>query len=116
MYAIRSYYDNHAREVSLGDQVGIANQAAARFSQGIGKELPGKHGSINHDGIWGTALRRKIGDLAENQGEHKHGQQGTKHCPDDPDHRLLISYEDIAPNKEIEQLPVEPQITSYNFV
>src|ERR1043166_3252754 len=43
--------DDEAGKIDFGDQVGVSDQAVARFAQGVGEELPWQHGGEDENRI-----------------------------------------------------------------
>ena len=98
------------REIHLADQIGIADEAVRGIGQCGGKEAPGQHAGKHHQRIGRRAVRRQLGQLAENDGEHHHGQERPDERPGSPDHRLLVAHGDVAPGQDLKKLAVLPQV------
>ena len=98
------------REIDLADQIRIADQAARRLAEAGREERPRQHAGEHHQRVGRVAIRRQLGDSAEDDGEDNHGQERPDHRPGSADHRLLVAHRQIAPSEHIEQFAITPQI------
>ena len=105
--------DRHdqARKIDLADEIGVADEAVRGIGQRGGKEAPGQHAGKDHQRVGRRAVRRQLGQLAEDDGEHHHRQERPDQRPGGPDHRLLVAHRDVAPSQDLKQLAVSPQVT-----
>ena len=104
--------DDEAREVDLGEQVGVAHEAQSRSVTGAGEEVPGQQAAEAEDRV---RARRRAGllipqRLVEDDREDDHREERLQHGPGDAQHRLLVADEDVAPGEEVEQLAVLPEL------
>ncbi len=102
--------DDQPREVDLGDEVGVAHQAIGGIGQSGGEEGPRQHAGKDHQGVGGGALAGELGDLAEDDGENHHGQEGPDQRPGDADDGLFVADRNVAPGEDLEELPVVPEV------
>ncbi len=100
---------HQAREVHLGNQVAVGHQALAGLGQGVGEQPPGQQRRQGEDRV-GHAAGRQLQEVAEDQAEQPHGEQGLQDRPGGPQGGLLVAHLDIAPGEEVEQLAVAPQV------
>jgi len=100
---------DEAREVDLRNKVCIADQAHAALAQGVGKELPGKHGGI-HEYRVRHPFGGKLRELAEDDGEDDHGEQRADNAPGNADDCLLVADKHITPGEKVKQLAVPPEV------
>lgn len=56
------------------------------------------------------AVRAHLGDAAENEHIHQHGQDRLNQVPQRPEYRLLVLNDDIAPHEEPDQVPIAPNL------
>ena len=103
--------DHQAREVDLGQQVGVADEADAGTREGAGEELPWQQPGeaedrVGHIGRGALDAERPV----EDDGEDDHRQKRLQDRPRNAHDGLLVAHEDVAPGEEVEQLTVGPQL------
>ena len=98
------------RKIDLADEIGIADEAVRGIGQRGGKETPGQHAGKDHQRIGRRAVRRQLGQFAEDDREDHHGQKRADERPGGPDHRLLVAHRNVAPGQHLKQLAVLPQV------
>src|SRR5262249_2148350 len=80
-YHHRRRWHDQSREVDLADQVGIIDQAVGSFAQTSRKEGPRQNTGEDHQGVRCAPVGRQTRDLAEDNGEDEHGENGPNQCP-----------------------------------
>jgi len=103
--------NNHAREIDLGNQIGIADHALAGQGKRIGKKLPGKRGGAYHNGVGGAAFGRQPRDFPKNNSHDDYAHQGLDERPGRARSGLLVAHDHVAPREDQEQLAVIKQVT-----
>src|SRR5438874_2273659 len=73
------------------------------------EELPREQGAIDEDGIWKT-VGRYLSQLPEEDAEDDHRKQRLDDGPGRSEDRLLVADLDVAPDQEVHELPVLPQV------
>ena len=91
------------REVDLGQDVLLADQALPALAHAGGEERPRQQPGEDEHRI-GQALGRDLREPPEDDREDEHRQQGLEHRPGHAEHRLLVADLDVAPDQEKEQL------------
>ena len=99
---------NHAREINLCDHALLVDDDAGRGLHSGGEIHPRQKSTVIKNWI-GQSLRWYFCQLPEKQAEDNHRQHRLKNGPGRADHGLLVANFNVAPHKEIEQLPVGPQ-------
>ena len=102
--------NNDARKIDLADEVGVGDETIRGLAQNAGNEKPRQHPGENQDRIGHRAVARKLGELAENDREDRHGQSRPHNRPDDADHGLLVTHRDVAPREDGEEFAIGPDI------
>ena len=77
----------------------------------VAKKLHGSIPANTIKRIGRRAIGGQLGQFAENNREDHHGQEWTDERPGSPDHRLFVTYGDVAPSQHLEKLAVLPQVT-----
>ncbi len=99
--------DQRPREVDLGDQGHVPDQADAGLAKSAGEIGPGQEPRVVEDRV-GQTVVWQLGHFAEQQREHDHRHERLQNRPVRPEHRLLVTDLDVAPDEEEEQLAIEP--------
>ena len=76
----------------------------------VAKKAPRQHAGKDHQRIGRVAVRRQLGQFAEDDREHHHRQERADERPGGANHRLLVAYRDVAPSQDLKQFAVMPQI------
>ena len=101
--------DDEPREVDLLDEIRRADEAARRTGSGPGRRRSTEAGREGEDRVR-EAVGADAGELAEEDREDDHRHQRLEDRPRDSEGRLLVPDLDVAPDEEVEQLPVLPDI------
>ena len=100
---------NQARKEDFCDYALIFNDDIGGGQECSRKIRPGHKGGKTEDGI-GQARRREFGEFAKKDVGHNHGQQGLQDHPEHADRGLFVADFDVAPDEEIQQFAVVPQL------
>src|SRR5262249_6923888 len=98
------------REIHLLDEVRAADEAVGGLAESLGEEGPGDERCEGEYRIR-HAIGGDLGEPTEEDTEDDHGHKGLNDGPGSPEHGLLVPNLDVAPDEEVQQLPVGPQFT-----
>src|SRR5690606_19099109 len=97
------------REVDLGEQIAVGDEAACRFAEGRAEEGPGQGGGAYQQQARHVARHFTV-EQPSDEGDDPLREQRPDHAPADADSGLLIAHQDIPPGQEAEQAAIGPQI------
>ncbi len=97
------------REVDLRHEPAIGHDARAGEPHRAREVRPRQERRVREDRIR-HAVRREVGEPAEDEREDDHREEGLEDRPGHPDGRLLVAHRDVAPDERSQQLAVVPQL------
>ncbi len=98
-----------ARKVDLRDQVLVGDESVASLGERGGEDLPGQQAHEHKQGIRNIAGEH-VEQTAEDQTEQCHHQDGLQDDLRGAERGLLVPHLDIAPDEEVEELEVRPEL------
>ena len=98
------------REVDLGDDALIVDQAVARVRERRAEDVPVEQPDEREDRVVPVG-RGDAGHLVEEEREDDHQEERLEDRPARADHRLLVADLEVAPGEEVEELAVGPELT-----
>src|ERR671919_82765 len=100
----------HAKpgEVHLLEEVRAADETVGSLVEAIGEQRP-RHKRREREDRVRDAVRGHPGQPAEEDTEDDHRQQGLQDRPGGTQQCLLVAHLHVAPDEEVEELPIRPQ-------
>ena len=97
------------RGIYLGEKIRAVYEASRGLRHPRREKRPWQEGSEAEERV-GNSLRRHLGEVAEEHGEHDRRQDWLKECPRNANRRLLVTHRDIAEGEVVEQFPLFPHV------
>ena len=101
--------DRDPREVDLGDQVGVEDQAVGAQHHRLGEEEPG-HQAGHHEDRGREPVGGRLDDDAEDEREDEAQGERLEHGPADAEEALLVADLELALGEEVEEVAVLPEL------
>ena len=96
-------------KVDLLDEVRRADEAVRRLAEPEREEGPGQQAGEREQRIR-KPVRADVREPPEEDREDDHRQQRLQNGPGDAEQRLLVAHLDVAPDQEVEQLAIGPDV------
>ena len=100
--------NGQAREIDLGDEIGIADDAVCGTGQAGGEKSPGHDAAEGKENIR-LAAAGEFGHLAENQGVDQCLRDGFCQSPGDAEEGLFVQGHNVTPGQKTDEFPVLPE-------
>ncbi len=100
--------NGQAREIDLGDEIGISDDAVGGTGQAGGEKSPGHDAAEGKENI-GLAAAGEVGHLAENQGVDQGLGDGFCQSPGDAKEGLFVQGHNVTPGQKTDEFPVLPE-------
>src|SRR5207245_2421885 len=108
----RRSWNKKAREINLGNEVRVVDQAIGARCHHRGEEGPRQQASVRKYRIWLTR-RGHPAQPPEQEREDDHGEEWLKYCPSHTQRRLLIADLNVSLCEDVEELPMRPHIEQF---
>ncbi len=92
------------------DRTLVRYEAPTRVCESPGEKIPRKEGRISEDGV-GYAVGGNACKLAKKEGEDDHHEDRLDDGPRDAENHLLVTDLDVAPDEEIQEFTMIPQLS-----